>query len=205
MSARELLADKLREAWFTAEPGLPIGQRWYHVADVAAAELMPPPGVYGFPVVSTYLAGDGITVNGETPAADEPTDTEDLPIPGWELPEQTARDHAYDLRITYPDGSECRDCGVATGAELSHRLRFEANLCVPAKAVPVPVPDEVVDGAPTWYAHDAPAGFPEGFTAWNNGVTTSKGDLIEDIDGLESTARAALAAVAQARAWRRLL
>lgn len=209
MSARDLLAEKLQEAWFTAEPGIPLGQRWYHVADVAAAELMPPPGVYGFPVLNTYLAGDGITVNGETPAPDDPPTLDeafpprsaDEPIPGWELPEQ--RDHAYDLRITYPDGSECRDCGTATGDELAHRLRFEANLCVPAKAVPVA--DEVVDGAPTWFAHDAPAGFPKGFTAWNNGITTSRGDLIEDIDGLESTARAALAAVAQARAWRRQL
>ena len=206
MSARDQLADRLREAWFTAEPGIPLGQRWYHVADVAAAELGPPPGVYGFPLGAplSHVAGtDYFTVNGEAPPAETPA--EDEPIPGWELPEPTTRDHAYDLRVTYPDGSECRDCGVATAAELSHRLRFEANLCEPARAVVVPVPDEVVDGAPTWYAHDAPAGFPESFTAWNNGITTSKGDLIEDIDGLESTARAALAAVAQARAWRRQL
>jgi hypothetical protein len=162
VSARDLLAEKLREAWFTAEPALPLGRRWHHVADVAAAELVPPPGVYGFPPVNTYLAGDGITVNGETPAADEPTDTEDLPIPGWEVPEQTTRDHAYDLRITYPDGSECRDCGVATGAELSHRLRFEANLCVPTKAVPVPVPDEVVDGAPDVVRTRRPGRVPGG-------------------------------------------
>jgi len=187
---REALASKLKEAWFSAEPGIPIGQRWNLVADAATEEFIPEPSF-----VQVDWSGDPVN-DMEAPEG------HDEPIPGW-LIGTPVRDHGYSIAITYPDGSECSDIGIATGAELAHRLRFEANLCDPPEVLPAP--DEVVEGAPRWIARNAPKGMPESWTAWNNGVTDSHGNLIEDLAALETTARAMLAAAAQAKAWRRQL
>jgi len=191
---REYLAERLKEAWFAAEPGIPIGRRWTAVADAATAELSTPfdTPTPPTPFVAVDWSGDPVNTESSEPAE----------VPQWRAVRETpARDHAYMINVTYPDGSEAHDQGTATAAELANRLRFEANLCAPPEVL-LP-PDEVADGAPRWLVHNAPAGMPSSFAAWNNGVTTTNGDLIEDLDGLESTARAMLAAAAQAKLWRR--
>jgi hypothetical protein len=212
------LADKLKEAWFTTKPGIPLGQGWNAVAAAAEDHFNPPVG-HGLTQPTRRLIdgrwhiswdgsnwcddpdGNWATIGDAMGAAPEPAAEDDE----WEQPLllPPVRNHRYEIRVTYPDGSTCNDEGTATAAELAHRLRFEANLCEPPEVMPAA--DEVVDGAPKWIARNAPKGLPESFTAWNNGITTSNGDLIEDLDGLEATARAMLAAAAQAKAWRRLL
>jgi len=180
---REELAERLRLAWHNDPRNRwPIADRWLLVADAALA---------------------------------------DEPIPGWEIPtddEQAARDrhpagrdlpalrdHAYNLTVTYPDGSTCHDEGAATAAELAGRLRFEATLCSGAdERGPSPAsalePDDVTDGVPTWTPPHV-AGLPIRLAAFYDGVTID-GTLIQDLRGIEHTAWAMLAAVDRVRTWR---
>jgi hypothetical protein len=174
VSRRQELADKCRTAWFADQAGTPIGERWLLVADAVLAE--------GKPVASPL---DSLTG-------------------AWAEVAEPVRDHRYEINIIYPEVGECYERGVASAAELAHRLRFEASLCAPGATVgapSLPLPDEVVDGAPTWKATSL-VGLPQRWTAWNNGVQLDRAEIVDDLDGLHRTALAMLAAVAQVRAWR---
>lgn len=206
---REALADKLKEAWFAGEPGVSLGKRWTLVADAAAAEYAPVQVDWsGDPVCAEEVHGP-VYGQPHPDAMFSAVEPEPAPLAEWERElldhPVSVRNHRYDFTVQWPDGTEWREQGVATAAELAHRLRFEADLCDPGTDNHLPAADEVVNGAPKWIAHGAPQGMPDSWTAWNNGITDSHGNLIEDIDGLEATARAMLAAAAQAKAWRRQL
>jgi len=189
---REQLADRLKDAWFEGHKGRPIADGWLHVADAALAE----------PVnLVDYLPPD--------------TQAHEEPIPEWDMDAivesdtepLVPRDHVYSINVIYPDGSEAFERGHATAAQLAHRLRFEATLCSPERGetgYSLPPPDDFVDGAPSWRLPDLDDGLlPARLTAWNNGVQTATGFMIEDIDALEKAARQILAAVTQVRDWRR--
>lgn len=204
---REALAAKLKEAWFAGEPGVSLGKRWTLVADAAAAEYAPVQVDWSGDPVNTEEVRGPVYGQPHPDAMFSAAEPDDVPVAEWERALRLAppgRDHRYDFTVQWPDGTEWREQGVATAAELAHRLRFEADLCDPGMP-DLPAADEVVNGAPKWISHGAPHGMPDSWTAWNNGVTDSHGYLIEDIDGLEATARAMLAAAAQAKAWRRQL
>lgn len=188
-SRRQELADRLKEAWFYGgHDGRPINDGWLYVADVALAEPvdLPPPD----------------------------TEAHDEPIPEWDMDvvvesdtePLVPRDHVYSINVIYPDGSEAFERGHATAGQLATRLRFEATLCCPERGETghaLPSPDHFVDGAPSWRLPDLDDGLlPATLTAWNNGVQTASGALIEDLDALEMAARQILAAVTQVRGWR---
>jgi hypothetical protein len=181
-SRREVLAERLKAAWFEGGyNGRPIGDGWLFVADVALADKAEEeaPTPWDEPVPET------------DPAGVEPT-----------------RDHVYSINVIYPDSSEAFERGHATAGELAQRLRFEANLCSPERGETghaLPSPDEFIDGAPAWLLPVSLTGQLRGrLTAWNNGVQAPDGELIEDMDALELAARQILAAVTQVRGWRHL-
>jgi len=188
-SRREVLADRLKDAWFEGHKGRPIADGWLYVADAALAEPVDLPPH-------------------ETEAHDEPIPEWDMDVVAVESDTEplVARDHVYSINVIYPDGSEAFERGHATAGQLSQRLRFEANLCSPERGESghgLPSPDHFVDGAPSWRLPDLDDGLlPATLTAWNNGVQTASGALIEDLDSLEMAARQILAAVTQVRGWR---